>query len=72
MVDVTLTKVAIPYAARVLVPVAPVPDILNVSVEMDINIVPVANPAITTTVVPIGNATVAFDGMLRVLPDPEA
>jgi hypothetical protein len=67
-----LTRVAIPYAARVLVPVDPVPAILSVSEDMDISIVPVENPPITTMVVPIGNATVAFDGMTRELPDPGA
>jgi hypothetical protein len=54
VVAATLTAVAIPYAANVLVPVVPVPAKYIVSVVIAILTVVALDPAINVIVVPIG------------------
>jgi hypothetical protein len=53
-VDATLTAVAIPFAASVLVPVELLPANLNVSVLITISTVVALGPAINVRVVPMG------------------
>ena len=62
----TLTAVAIPYAANVLVPVVPVPARYMVSVVIAILTVVALGPAINAMAVPIGYATLPLAGMVIV------
>jgi hypothetical protein len=66
VVAATLTAVAMPYAARVLVPVVPVPARYMVSVVIAILTVVALGPAINAMVVPIGNATLELAGIVIV------
>jgi hypothetical protein len=66
VVAATLTAVAIPYAARVLEPVVPVPPRYIVSVAIAIVTVVALGPAINPMVVPIGYATVPLAGIVIV------
>jgi len=66
VVAATLTAVAIPYAARVLVPVVPVPAKYMVSVVIAILTVVALGPAINAMAVPIGNATLELAGIVMV------
>jgi hypothetical protein len=68
VVVVTLTNVAIPYAASVRVPVAPVPPKYMVSVVIAILDDVALGPAIIAMVVPIGNAVVLLEGTVIVCP----
>jgi hypothetical protein len=66
VVDVVFTAVAIPWAARVLEPVVPAPAKYIVSVVIAIVIV-APTPEIKVRVVPTGNATDEFAGIVTVL-----
>jgi hypothetical protein len=66
VVAATLTAVAIPFAANVLVPVDVPPASLNVSVVIAISTVVALAPAINVIVVPIGYATEPLAGMVIV------
>jgi hypothetical protein len=68
VVLVTLTAVAIPYAANVLLPVVPVPPKYIVSVVIAIVTVVALGPAINAMLVPIGNATAVLAGIVIVCP----
>jgi hypothetical protein len=68
VVVVTLTNVAIPYAANVRVPVVPVPPKYIVSVVMAMLDVVALGPAIIAIVVPTGNAVVLLAGTVIVCP----
>jgi hypothetical protein len=64
----TLTAVAIPFAANVLVPVKAPPANLIVSEVIAIVAVVALGPAMNVRVVPIGYATEAFAGIVIVCP----
>jgi hypothetical protein len=66
VVDVNFTAVAIPNAARVREPVVPVPARYIVSVVIAIVVV-APEPETKVMVVPTGNATVPFAGIVTVL-----
>jgi multidrug transporter EmrE-like cation transporter len=66
VVAATLTAVAMPYAARVLVPVVPVPARYMVSVVIAILTVVALGPAINAMAVPIGYATLPLAGIVIV------
>jgi hypothetical protein len=66
VVAATLTAVAIPYAARVLDPVVPVPARYMVSVVMAIVVVVALGPPMNAIAVPIGYATLELAGMVIV------
>jgi hypothetical protein len=66
VVAATLTAVAIPFAARVLVPVEVPPANLMVSVVIAISTVVALGPAINVRVVPIGYATEPLAGIVMV------
>ena len=66
LVPLTLTAVAMPLAARVLVPVLVPPANLNVSVVMAISTVVALAPAMNVMVVPMGYATDAAAGIVMV------
>ena len=63
-VEVTLSAVAMPHGASVLVPVKAVPIIVSVSVVMAIVIVVPAAPATNIIAEPIGKAVVPFAGIV--------
>jgi hypothetical protein len=65
-VDVIFTAVAIPKGANVLEPVVPTPASKRVSVLIAIVIV-APEPVMKTTLVPIGNGKLVFDGIVTVL-----
>ena len=66
VVAATLTAVAIPYAASVLVPVVPLPPKYMVSVVIPIVVEVALGPAISEIAVPIGNATAVLAGIVIV------
>lgn len=63
---VTLTQVAIPFAARVREPVVPAPAKRIVSVVIEMVTTPAAFWLINVIAVPIGKATLEFAGMVKV------
>jgi len=66
VVAATLTAVAIPFAANVLVPVEVPPANLITSDAIAMSTVVALDPAINVRVVPIGYATDAFAGIVIV------
>lgn len=58
--------VAIPLAAKVRLPVVPVPAKTSVSLVMEIVIVPAEVSLTNVMAVPIGNATLEFAGIVHV------
>jgi hypothetical protein len=66
VVAATLTAVAIPYAARVLVPVVPKLARYMVSVVIAISTVVALGPAMNVMAVPMGYATLLLAGMVMV------
>jgi hypothetical protein len=64
---VNLIAVAIPFAARVLLPVVPAGDKRIVSVVIAIVTTPAPFWLINVTAVPTGKATLEFAGMVKVL-----
>ena len=66
LTPLTLTAVAIPYAAKVRVPVVPVPARYMVSVVIAMLTVVALGPAINAMAVPIGYATELAAGIVIV------
>ena len=65
-VAVILSAVAMPFAAKVLLPVVPADDNTRVSVVMAIVITPPDVSLTKVTAVPIGKATLALAGIVHI------